>query len=135
MIDAIGYPERVPDGVLSFTLLVDGGEVIAEESSRRLRLFCRLTEDRSNLPSLAAYAAGRILREEAALAFGVVKGANPEPAVFLWQEVPADSDDHDLLRFFETFADSCDWWRERVESRRAVDSVAEAPFQEMMIRP
>ena len=31
LIDAVGYPERAPRGALSFTLQVDGVDVLAEE--------------------------------------------------------------------------------------------------------
>ena len=68
------------------------------------------------IPALAAYAAGRMLREEATLAFG-------NGNVFLWQDAPADADDRTLLRLFESFTDSCDWWRARVEERGKGDAV------------
>ena len=61
-------------------------------------------------PALAAYAAGRMLREDAALAYG-------DGGVFLWQDAPADADDRAFVKLFESFADSCDWWRARVDER------------------
>jgi hypothetical protein len=66
-----------------------------------------------------------MLREEATLAYG--KGG-----VFLWQDAPADADDRALVRLFETFADSCDWWRARVEERGKGDMVE---ISEAVIRP
>ena len=103
----------------------DGKEVFVEQSAGRIVLSAVLTEDESMLPTLAAYAAGRMLREEATLAFG--KGN-----IFLWQDAPADADDRALLRLFESFADSCDWWRARVEERGKGDAVE---LSEAVIRP
>ncbi len=77
------------------------------------------------IPALAAYAAGRMLREEATLAYG--KGN-----VFLWQDAPVDADDRTLLRLFESFTDSCDWWRARVEERGKGEAVE---ISESVIRP
>ena len=127
LVDAIGYPERVPDGARSFTLRVDGAEILAEESDRRLLLSYRLTDDDGDLPALAGYAAGRLLREEAALA------ADPnKPGAFLWQEAPADAAPRALVRLFETFMDSCDWWRARLDGAGAPPAEA---VPSMMIRP
>ncbi len=144
-LEAIGYPERAPGGASSFTLQVDGGEIVVLEDGGRLRLVCRLTDDDSALPSLARFAAGRMLREDATLAFGTVDGAESaaprrpdapsnSPAAFLWQDDGADADAHALRRLFETFADSCDWWRARAEELRG-NVAAAAPEMEMMIRP
>ena len=125
-LEAIGYPERASDGAASFTLQVDGGEMVVRETDGTLRLVCRLTDDAAQLPRLAEYAAGRMLREEAALAWG-------EGGVFLWQEAPASADAHALRRFFETFCDSCDWWRARLEDGRGEARPSE--FPEMRILP
>ena len=70
LLAAIGYPERIPNTDEPFTLRVDGREVFVEESAGHLVLSITLTEDESMIPTLAAYAAGRMLREEATLAFG-----------------------------------------------------------------
>ena len=126
LLAAIGYPVRAPEGVLSFTLLVDGVEVVASEEAGALRLACRLTDDASQLPRLAEYAAGRLLREEAALACD-------GHGAFLWREVDGGAEPSALRRVFEDFADSCDWWRARLESQPDGDG-APAP-SEMMIRP
>ena len=144
-MEAIGYPERAPGGALSFTLQVDGGEIVVLEDGGRLRLVCRLTDDESALPSLARFAAGRMLREDATLAFGTPdsagstapgqSGTTPNgPTTFLWQDTGADADAHALRRLFETFADSCDWWRARTEELRG-NVAAASPEMEMMIRP
>ena len=125
LLVAIGYPERIPNTDAPFTLRVDGREVLVEMSAGRIVLSVALTEDESMIPALAAYAAGRILREEATLAFG-------NGNVFLWQDAPADADDRTLLRLFESFTDSCDWWRARVEERGKGDAVE---ISEAVIRP
>jgi len=110
--EAIGYPDRIPDGVGSFTYRVDGMEIVAEESGGRLILKYALTEDEGMFARLAEYAAGRMLRESAVLA-----AERPDAGgLFIWQDASADASAHDLLRLFETFCASCDWWRERVES-------------------
>ncbi len=136
-LDAIGYPIRAPAGAFAFTLLVDGAEMTVRDTGRNLRLECRLTDDASELPRLASYAAGRMLREDAVLAFGTADGGagggRASDAAFLWREAPAGADAAELQRIFESFANSCDWWRERIsESSKDEGS---APFPEMMIRP
>ena len=125
LLAAIGYPERIPNTNEPFTLRVDGREVLVEMSAGRIVLSVALTEDESMIPALAAYAAGRMLREEATLAYG--KGN-----VFLWQDAPADADDRALVRLFESFTDSCDWWLARVEERGKGEAVE---ISESVIRP
>ena len=125
LLAAIGYPERIPNTDGPFTLRVDGREVFVEVSAGRIVLSIVLTEDESMIPALAAYAAGRMLREEATLAYG--KGN-----VFLWLDAPADADDQALVRLFESFADSCDWWRARVDERGKGGT---AEISEAVIRP
>ena len=125
LLVAIGYPERIPNTDAPFTLRVDGREVFVEMSAGRIVLSVALTEDESMIPALAAYAAGRMLREEATLAFG-------NGNVFLWQDAPADADDRALVRLFESFTDSCDWWCARVEERGKGEAVE---ISESVIRP
>ncbi len=126
LIEAIAYPERAPVGALSFTLRVDGQEILAEERDGRIVLSRTLTDNDAVLPTLAGYAAGRMLREDAVLA------AEPNsPGAFLWQEAPAAADAPALVRLFETFLDSCDWWRARV----AGDAETPESVPAMMIRP
>lgn len=131
LVEAIGYPERAPGGAASFAFLVDGGEIVATETARGLRLTCRLTDGAdatgASLPRLAEYAAGRMLREEATLAYGA-EGA------FLWQEIPARADAHTLRRGFETFCDACDWWRERVSPQDDLGG-GEPALNELRILP
>ena len=117
---AIGYPERASGDVASFAMRVDGMEIVAEEANGRIVLSFALTDDASVLPLLASYAAGRMLREGAVLAYGIPsrQGGRPRDRVaFLWQDAPADADERSLVRLFETFADSCDWWRTRLGER------------------
>ena len=159
LLMAIGYPERIPNTDEPFTLRVDGREVFVEVSAGRIVLSIVLTADESMIPTLAAYAAGRMLREEATLAFGSLEvskfrsldvgkmgsleGASSKPlnlqtsklpstTIFLWQDAQADADDRTLVRLFESFTDSCDWWRARVEERGKGDAVE---ISEAVIRP
>ena len=128
LVAAIGYPERISGGGGSAVLRVDGMEIVAEEADRHIRLSYALTDDETLLPTLATYAAGRMLKEEAALSYG-------DGRAFLWQEAPADADARAMLRLFETFMDSCDWWRERVDALRGNAEGAAAVPETMMIRP
>jgi len=122
---AIGYPDGIPDGVVSFTFRVDGAEIAADEKGGRIVLSSALSGDGSELPTLAAWAAGRMLREDATLAYG-------GGAAFLWQDAPADADSRALLRLFESFADSCDWWRARIAGLRGEGT---SPIESTVIRP
>ena len=115
----------MPEGALTATLRVDGVEVSAAVTADRIVLSLRLTDEADKLPALAGYAAGRMLREEAVLAYG-------DGAAFLWQDAPAGAGDQALVRLFESFMDSCDWWRACVEGPKAEGG---AEFPEMMIRP
>ena len=127
LLTAIGYPERAPDGAASFDLLVDGGEVRVRAEGGRIFLSRALPCETADLPRLAAFAPGRMLREEAALA------AEPGPGggVFLWQDAPDTAGAPALQRLFETFCDSCDWWLERVGEF----AEPEPEIPPMMIRP
>ena len=127
LIDAVGYPERAPGGAASFSMQVDGADVLAEERGGRLRLSFALAADEAHLPKLASFAAGRMLREDAALS--VDGGRRP----FLWQDAPASAGAPALARLFETFMDSCDWWRSRVEEPRGEEERVQGELY--MIRP
>ena len=126
-LEAIGYPERVSEGVASFDLLVDDGEVRVRAEGGRFFLSRALPCETGDLPRLASFAPGRMLREEAVLA------ADPgsDGSVFLWQDAPADADAVALQRLFESFCDSCDWWLDRV--REFSEPTPDIP--PMMIRP
>ena len=123
---SIDYPEEAPVDAASFTLQVDGLEIVVAQIGSVLRLMCRLTGDATQMPRLAEYASGRMLREDAVLACD-------KEGAFLWQEMPVSADAHAMRRGFEAFADSCDWWRARL-AESAEGEVA-SPFPEMMIRP
>lgn len=130
---AVGYPESIPAGLASYTLLVDGAKINAEETLGRIVLSYVFTGAEEYLPTLASYAPGRMLREEATLAYGESGG---KTAPFLWQAAPEDADAHSLARLFETFMDSCDWWRARVEALRGgAPSGAGTVDETIMIRP
>ncbi len=123
---AIGYPDRIPAGASSFTFLVDGMEVRSVEADGVLRLSHALEASADDLPFLADWAVGRMMRDEAALA------VSPSGEPFLWDEAPAGCDDAALKRVFEMFMNSCDWWHQRLEER----SGDGAPrFPDVLIRP
>ena len=124
---AIDYPDEVPDGASSFVFRVDGAEIRASSAEGVVRLVHDLGADDSDLPALADYAVGRMLREEAVLAAPPSEGSP-----FLWQEAPASAGAPALRRFFESFMDSCDWWRARVTD---LGSEEEPTINEIVIRP
>ena len=133
---AIGYPDRVSDDALSFTLRADGVEIAAEETDGRLVLSYALSDDEGILPTLATYAAGRMLKESAILSYGNYQTIKPSNCqTFLWQDASADADAHELLRLFETFMDSCDWWRARVDALRGSGTTEASMPETVMIRP
>ena len=124
---AIGYPEEIPSGARAFVFQVDGHAIEVVEEAGRLRVACRFPQvgEEGDLVRLAGYATGRILKEEAALAW------DPEAeAPMLWQDVPSSTGDALLRRFFEVFMMSCDWWRARVE-----DAAVVSHMPEMVILP
>lgn len=127
LIAAIGYPDGDPTTDGPFALRADGMEIVAIEDGGRIRLEYVLPVGESRFPELAGYAAGRMLKERATLAADEASGA-----AFLWQDAPAGSSSADLARLFETFADSCDWWRARAEEMRGD---AASLFETEMIRP
>ena len=125
---SVGYPDRVQEGSSSFTMRVDGMEVVAKEASGRIVLSYSLSGDSAIVPTLCSYAAGRILREDAVLACD-------KSSALLWQDVSASSGEREMVRFFETFVDSCDWWRERVDALSGGATASTAPDDAMVIRP
>ena len=123
---AIGYPEEVNTASESFVFSVDGGRVEASVERGRLVLVRELASSGDiDLAQFAGYAAGRVLREEAVLAYDPT-----DDRLILWQDMPADADAGLLRRFFEVFAASCDWWLARVDGASPAASVPE-----MTIRP
>ncbi len=126
LASAVGYPQTVPADALEFTFKVDDGEVRAIDLEKRLVLTREISRDEDDLPRLASYSAGRMLREAATLYWDERIGA-----AILAQEIPASATAHELKVFFETFADSCDWWL----ARTAAEPVESSSFPEMVIRP
>ncbi len=124
---AIGYPEDVSGEAI--TLQVDDGGVLVREEGGRLileRVLCRPEDGSGALARLAGFAAGRLLKEESALAW------DPrENAVILWQDMAANAADGVLKRVFEVFCTSCDWWVARVGETGG----APKSFPSMMIMP
>jgi hypothetical protein len=123
---AVGYPEKVSDEVDVFTFRVDGEDFVAESLSPWLILKRYLDVSFDGLAVFASYAAGRMLREEAVLAWDERAGR-----AFLWREIPEEADASVMRGAFEEFADSCDWWAQRAAEIGAPKSV----FPDIMIRP
>lgn len=125
LLDAIGYPldEVLSEGE-SVVLKVDGREVRVRELRGRLVLSFSLgTPSEEGLRQLASFAMGRMLREEAVLAW------DPERReLILWQSVPVTAAGDLMRRIFEVFLASCDWWADR--SGETVETIPET-----MIRP
>ena len=126
LASAIGYPQAVPADAVEFAFRVDGGEVHASDLEKRLVLSREISREEEDLPRLASYSTGRMLREDAALYWDGRRGA-----AMLAQEIPATAAPHALKAFFERFADSCDWWLARTAAKPAEP----ASFPEMVIRP
>ena len=127
-LKSVGYPDRVSEGSSSFTMRVDGMEIVAKESNGRIILSYLLSGVSEIVPTLCSYASGRILREDAVLTCD-------KSSVFLWQDAQTSFSEREMVRFFETFVDSCDWWRERVDALRGGATASSAPDDAMVIRP
>ena len=126
LASAIDYPQEVPADSADFPFKVDGGEIRAVDLGKRLVLLCEISREDDELPRLASYSVGRALREKAVLYWDERIGA-----AVLSQEIPVSATAHELKVFFETFADSCDWWL----ARTTAEPVDSASFPEMVIRP
>ena len=123
--ELIGYPERVPEGALSFGFVVDGETVEARQSGGALLLVWRFPE-KAPVQRLAELAPGRILREEAVLAWD----AQSKRAI-LWQVSAKGADDRSLVATFQEFLDSRDWWMNAVEELTA----PKPTLADLIIRP
>lgn len=123
---AIGYPELPPEGAGDFVIAVDGTEITAKSMGSRIVLQWKVTDNADDLEKLASYAAGRIFKDDAVLSWD-----EASEACVLWQDIQETGDASALLRFFESFMDSCDWW-----SARQGDSHSQVEtLQEMIIMP
>lgn len=133
LANAIGYPESIREDLQEVELAVDEGTVKVVNSAGRLRLERVLLKCEPGnelheqvIVDLAGFAAGRILREDATIAW------EPDSStVVLWQDVPASLPPEKLKRFFEVFMTSCDWWIDRVAERMEPKPI----FPEMVIMP
>ena len=128
LLKAIDYPDECPPDARAFTLTVDGGEMALSERNGRLTLQKVLRRPDGaavDLAALAGYATGRLLKEDAVLAWDPT-----EMAPILWQDVPAEASETVLRRFFEVFATSCEWWMARLGEAQAAERIPE-----MMILP
>ena len=123
---AIGYPEEVADNSSAYAFRVDGWEIIAEKPAGRLILKCYLDIGYDDLPEFASYAAGRLLREEATLAWD-----ESAQKALLWREISPNANLAEMKDSFEEFADSCEWWMQRALDVNAPKSV----FPDVLIRP
>lgn len=126
LLEAISYPDRAGVEGARAVLTIDEDEVFVEVRDRFLRFMATLDIGDSELVEFAAYVPGRIYKDAATLAVG------DDGRAFLWQDVPAASDERTLRQTFEAFLASCDWWRERIDAGRT-DS--EVRFQDVLIRP
>jgi hypothetical protein len=126
LASAIGYPERVADGSPVYAFRVEGWELIAETMGNRLVLKRYLDVDYGDLPLFASYVAGRLLREEAVLAWD-----DKSQKALLWREIPPNANPSEMKNAFEEFADSCEWWMQRVLDIHAPKSL----FPDVLIRP
>ena len=128
LLQAIGYPMgEIPPGGAVMPLKVDGRDFLVREDAGRLVLSCVLLAepDEESLARCSGYAVGRMLKEEAVLAWDPASAS-----LILWQGVSAGASDAVLRRFFEVFATSADWWFARTR-----DMEMGATIPEMVIRP
>ncbi len=126
LTDALNYPEGVPAGAADFQFFVDGLEIHASQQSGGILLRFMLDCSEELLPDFAQYAAGRLLREDAVLAWD-----NSSSRLFLWQVLPDTADAGMLRQGFEKFADSCEWWLARCAEKEVPRSV----LPDVLIRP
>ena len=128
---AIGYPaEEIPAVLASSRLTVDGLEFRIRSGVSGVRFEYSLgAADDAKLVRFGAYAAGRLAREDAVLAFD--PSANE---AFIWQGVPRIDDDGAIRRVFEEFAVSAEWWHDRL-APEAAPGAGGAERPELVIRP
>lgn len=122
---AIGYPEQVPEASVSFVFRVDDRPIRARMSGARMIMQWDFPEGTS-VETLAGFAAGRILREEAVLAWDPTT-----ERLILWQSAAKGADERTLVRALQSFLNSCDWWAERVKEL----SAPKAKLADLIINP
>ncbi|MCQ2390146.1 MAG: type III secretion system chaperone [Kiritimatiellae bacterium] len=106
-VTAIGYPiEEIERTEGPVSLLVDELTIQVLEARGSLVLrFVVGRGDEADAAELAGYAAGRILKEEATLAYDPEAGE-----IILWQRLPANAREDLCRTAFELFMVSCEWW-------------------------
>lgn len=126
LAEAIGYPESLTSEEGGCMLRVDGHAIRAVAVPGRVMLRYALACPEERLREFAEYAAGRVLREDAVLAWD-----SRASELFLWIDIPEDADAETVRRAFEGFADACDWW----SARAAETEVPTTAFPDILIRP
>ena len=127
LLSAIDYPSgEVASSGSVLSLHVDDGVVKVEERDGQV-IFTRALGSFAgrDLADMAAFALGRLLKEEATLAW------DPETnGLILWQGIGTFASDRQLRQAFELFLTSCDWWLARVGEKEQKDEIPS-----MVIRP
>ena len=123
--EAIGYPERVPEGVVSFAFRVDDDPIEVRATAGTLLMRWTFPEN-APVERLAEFAAGRILREPVVLAWDP---ARERP--FLWRRTAKGADDRALVQAFREILVSRGWWKACV----AELTKPKATLRDLVIRP
>lgn len=123
--ELIGYPERVPEGAVSFVFKVDDDPVEVRTKAGAL-LFKWMLPENAPVERIAEFAAGRILRDQAVVAWDSFR-----ERAMLWQRTRKGAGDAALVEAFRVFLGSCDWWK------RCVAELVrpKATLAEIVIRP
>lgn len=121
----IGYPERVPDGAVSFVFRVDDDPVEVKTRSGTLQ-FRWMFPEGAPVERIAEFAVGRFLRDPAVVSWDPFR-----ERVVLWQRTPKGAVDAALAEAFRVFLGSCDWWKRCVKELMQ----PKATLAEMVIYP
>ena len=103
--ELIGYPERVPEGAVSFVFRVDDDPVEVRQKDGAL-VFKWTFPENALIERIAEFAAGRILRDRAVVAWDPFR----ERAI-LWQRTRKGDGERALVEAFRVFLGACDWWK------------------------
>lgn len=122
-VKTIGYPiEEIERTEGPVSLLVD--EMTIRVDIAKVGMVMRYVlgrTDEVNAALILGYAAGRILKEDAVVAY------DPEnDEIFLWSKIAANASEAKMTKVFEEFMTSCEWWRTALgaESANAKESVS-----------
>lgn len=123
--ELIGYPERVPEGAVSFVFRVDDDPVEVRQKEGALA-FKWTFPGNAPIERIAEFAAGRILRDQAVVAWDAFR----ERAI-LWQRTRKGDGERAQVEAFRVFLGACDWWK------RCVAELVrpKATLAEIVIRP